>query len=128
MILDKFRLDGKVAIVTGSNTGLGQGICRAFVEAGALVAGVSRRPSDETEAMLGDKFYNVIADLSTIESVPEIIEKTLKKFGKIDILVNNAGVIKRQDSIEFSEENWDSVLNVNLKTVFFLTQRPQGSL
>ena len=78
MILDKFRLDGKVAIVTGSNTGLGQGICRAFVEAGALVAGVSRRPSDETEAMLGDKFYNVIADLSTIESVPEIIEKTLK--------------------------------------------------
>ena len=122
MILDKFRLDGKVAIVTGSNTGLGQGICRAFVEAGALVAGVSRRPSDETEAMLGDKFYNVIADLSTIESVPEIIEKTLKKFGKIDILVNNAGVIKRQDSIEFSEENWDSVLNVNLKTVFFLTQ------
>lgn len=122
MILDKFRLDSKVAVVTGSNTGLGQGICRAFVEAGALVVGVSRRPSDETKAMLGDKFYNVIADLSTTEVIPQIIEETVKKFGRIDILVNNAGVIKRQDSLEFSEENWDSVLNVNLKTVFFLTQ------
>lgn len=122
MILDKFRLDGKVAIVTGSNTGLGQGICRAFVEAGAFVIGVSRRPSTETKEMLGDKFHNVIADLSTTDVIPAIIEETVKKFGRVDILVNNAGVIKRQDSIEFSEENWDSVLNVNLKTVFFLTQ------
>ena len=122
MILDKFRLDGKVAIVTGSNTGLGQGICKAFVEAGALVVGVSRRPSDDTKAMLGDKFHNVIADLSTCDVIPRIIEETVNKFGRIDILVNNAGIIKRQDSIEFSEENWDTVINVNLKTVFFLTQ------
>lgn len=122
MILDAFSLKGKVAIVTGSNTGLGQGICRAFVEAGASVVGVSRRPSTETKEMLGDGFHNVIADLGSLDVIPAIIEETKKKFGRIDILVNNAGVIKRQDSIEFSEENWDSVINVNLKTVFFLTQ------
>lgn len=122
MILDKFSLKGKVAIVTGSNTGLGQGICRAFAEAGALVAGVSRRPSAETAEMLGASFHNIIADLSSCGVIDGIIEETVKKFGRVDILVNNAGVIKRQDSIEFSEENWDSVLNVNLKTVFLLTQ------
>lgn len=122
MILDKFSLKGKVAIVTGSNTGLGQGICRAYREAGAYVVGVSRRPSTETAALLKDGFHNIIADLSTVEVIPRIIEETVEKFGKIDILVNNAGIIKRQDSLEFSEENWDSVMNVNLKTVFFLTQ------
>lgn len=122
MILDKFSLNGKVAIVTGSNTGLGQGICRAYVEAGAKVVGVSRRPSDETAELCGENFYNVIADLSTVGAIDDIVSKTVERFGKVDILVNNAGVIKRQDSIEFSEENWDSVLNVNLKTVFFLTQ------
>ncbi len=122
MILDKFSLKGKVAIVTGSNTGLGQGICRAYVEAGAKVVGVSRRPSIETAQLCGENFYNVIADLSSCDVIQGIIDKALEKFGRIDILVNNAGVIKRQDSIEFTEENWDSVLNVNLKTVFFLTQ------
>lgn len=122
MILDLFSLKGKVAIVTGSNTGLGQGICRAFAEAGAKVVGVSRRPSDETKAMIGEAFHNVIADLSSCEVIPSIVEETVAKFGRVDILVNNAGIIKRQDSLEFSEENWDTVLNVNLKTVFFLTQ------
>lgn len=122
MILDLFSLKGKVAIVTGSNTGLGQGICRAFAEAGAKVVGVSRRPSDETKAMIGGAFHNVIADLSSCEVIPSIVEETVAKFGRVDILVNNAGIIKRQDSFEFSEENWDTVLNVNLKTVFFLTQ------
>lgn len=122
MILDKFGLKDKVAIVTGSNTGLGQGICRAYVEAGAKVVGVSRRPSDETAAQCGKNFHNVIADLSALDVIPMVIGETLEKFGRIDVLVNNAGIIKRQDSIEFSEEDWDSVLNVNLKTVFFLTQ------
>lgn len=122
MILDMFKLDGKVAIVTGSNTGLGQGICKAYVEAGAKVVGISRRPSTETAEMLGENFYNVIADLSSCDVIPEIIGETVAKFGRVDILVNNAGVIKRQDSIEVSEEDWDTVLNVNLKTVFFLTQ------
>ena len=123
MILDAFSLAGKVAVVTGSNTGLGQGICRAFAEAGAKVVGVSRRPSTETAQLLGDdNFYNVLADLSSCEVIPSVVEGALKRFGRIDILGNNAGVIKRQYSIEFSEENWDSVMNVNLKTVFFLSQ------
>ena len=122
MILDKFSLKGKTAIVTGSNTGLGQGICRAFAEAGANVVGVSRRPSTETGEMTGSAFHNVIADLSSVEVIPSVIDQTVAKFGRVDILVNNAGIIKRQDSLEFTEENWDSVLNVNLKTVFFLTQ------
>ena len=123
MILDNFSLKGKVAIVTGSNTGLGQGICRAYAEAGAKVVGVSRRPSTETEQLIGsESFYNVIADLSSTEVIPVVIEKALAKFGRIDILVNNAGIIKRNDSIDFTEEEWDTVLNVNLKTVFFLTQ------
>lgn len=122
MILDKFSLKGKAAIVTGSNTGLGQGICRAYAEAGAKVIGVSRRPSTETKELIGEAFHNVIADLSSTEVIPSIVEQAVAKFGRVDILVNNAGVIKRQDSIGFTEENWDSVLNVNLKTVFFLTQ------
>lgn len=122
MILDKFSLKDKVAIVTGSNTGLGQGICKAFAEAGAKVAGVSRRPSTETAEMLGNNFYNVIADLSSCAVIPSVLKQTLDKFDRVDILVNNAGIIKREDSIDFSEENWDSVMNVNLKTVFFLSQ------
>lgn len=122
MILDMFSLKGKVAVVTGSNTGLGQGICRAFVEAGAKVVGVSRRPSTETAEMLGENFYNVLADLSSCDVIPKVVEGALERFGRIDILVNNAGIIKRQDSIEFSEENWDTVMSVNLKTVFFLSQ------
>ena len=127
MILDLFGLQGKVALVTGSNTGLGQGVCRAYAEAGAKVVGVSRRPSTETEALIGsENFYNVIADLSSCGVVPEVVEKALARFGRIDILVNNAGIIKRCDSIDVSEEDWDSVLNVNLKTVFFLTQAVAG--
>lgn len=122
MILDKFSLKGKVAIVTGSNTGLGQGICRAFVEAGALVAGVSRRPSTETAQMLGAGFHNIIADLSSSSVADGIIAQTVNRFGSVDILVNNAGLIKRCDSLDFSVEDWDSVLNVNLKTAFFLSQ------
>ena len=122
MILDKFSLIGKVASVTGSNTGLGQGICRAFAEAGALVAGVSRRPSTETAQMLGAGFHNIIADLSSSSVADGIIAQTVNRFGRVDILVNNAGLIKRCDSLDFSEEDWDSVLNVNLKTAFFLSQ------
>lgn len=122
MILDNFSLKGKVAIVTGSNTGLGQGICRAFAEAGAYVAGVSRRPSTETAQMLGAGFHNIIADLSSSSVADGIIAQTVNRFGRVDILVNNAGLIKRCDSLDFSEEDWDSVLNVNLKTAFFLSQ------
>ncbi len=96
MILDKFKLDGKVAIVTGSNTGLGQGFSKAFVEAGAKVLGVSNMPSTETQEMLGaDKFQFIQANLATLDPIDTIINTCIEKFGQIDILVNNAGVIKR---------------------------------
>ncbi len=123
MILDRFSLAGKVAIVTGSNTGLGQGFCRAFVEAGAKVMGVSIVPSTETQELLGkENFSYLVEDLGSIEHVDRIVEKTVETFGKVDILVNNAGIIKRQDAIDFSVENWDSVMAVNARTVFFLSQ------
>lgn len=123
MILDKFSLKGKVAIVTGSDTGLGQGFCKAFVEAGAKVMGVSVVPSTATQEMLGEEnFHFLVENLMTIEPIDRIIDETLKAFGKIDILVNNAGIIKREDCIDFSEANWDSVMAVNAKTVFFFSQ------
>lgn len=123
MILDKFSLQNKVAIVTGSNTGLGQGFCIAFAEAGAKVVGVSRQPSQDTAKLVAkDSFYNVVADLQKGESIPYIVEETIKKYGKIDILVNNAGIIRREDSINFGEEDWDDVMQVNLKSLFFLSQ------
>lgn len=122
MILDKFSLKGKVAIVTGSNTGLGQGFAVAFAQAGAQVLGVSRSSSDETKALAGNNFDYVVADLGSIQPIDDIVNTAISKFGKIDILVNNAGIIRRQDAIEYSEANWDDVLNVNLKTLFFLSQ------
>lgn len=123
MILDMFSLSGKVAIVTGSNTGLGQGISKAFVEAGAKVLGVSRSPSDDTQKMLGaDNFSYITADLSSLDPVDTIINTAVDKYGRLDILVNNAGIIKREDSIDFSVENWDVVMNTNCRTLFFLSQ------
>jgi len=123
MILDMFSLKGKVAVVTGSNTGLGQGICKAFVEAGAKVLGVSRSPSDDTQKMLGDEnFAYITADLSSLDPVETIIGTAVEKFGRLDILVNNAGIIKREDSIDFSVDNWDVVMNTNCRTLFFLSQ------
>ncbi|MDE7297432.1 MAG: 2-dehydro-3-deoxy-D-gluconate 5-dehydrogenase KduD [Lachnospiraceae bacterium] len=123
MILDKFSLDGKVAIVTGSSGGLGQGICRAFVEAGARVFGVSTSPSTATKEMLGEENFEFIAaDLSSLDPVDAIVTGAVDTFGRVDILVNNAGMIRRQDTIDFSVENWDSVMNVNLRTLFFLSQ------
>ena len=123
MILDQFSLEGKVAVVTGSDTGLGQGIAKAFAEAGAKVLGVSRSPSTETERLIGsDRFRYITADLSSLEPVSEIIETAVREFGRLDILVNNAGIIKREDSIDFSVENWDLVMNVNCRTLVFLSQ------
>ncbi len=123
MILDKFKLTDKVAIVTGSNTGLGQGFCIACAQAGAKVVGVSRTPSIETESLIEKgKFFNVIADLLDMASIHTIVASTLEQYGKIDILINNAGIIRREDSIDFSEKDWDEVMQVNLKTLFFLSQ------
>ncbi|NLW25276.1 MAG: 2-dehydro-3-deoxy-D-gluconate 5-dehydrogenase KduD [Clostridia bacterium] len=124
-MLDKFNLQGKVAIVTGASRGIGQGIAVGLAEAGADIVGVATRGMEETKAKVeeaGGKFVAVKADLSSLEPIDEIIKVTLEEFGKIDILVNNAGIIRRQPSLEFSLENWDDVMNVNIRTAFFLAQ------
>ena len=120
-----FDLAGRVAIVTGANTGLGQAIAVALAAAGADVALVGRSPMDETAARiaaLGRRALAVHADLATIAPVREIVERTLEWAGRIDILVNNAGIIRRADALEFTEADWDAVVDVDLKSAFFLSQ------
>ncbi|MEZ9764784.1 2-dehydro-3-deoxy-D-gluconate 5-dehydrogenase KduD [Vibrio splendidus] len=124
-MLESFSLEGKVAIVTGCNTGLGQGIAMGLAEAGCKVVGVNRSEPEETVEIMsaaGHAFLDVRADLLKQECIPGIIERTLAEFGQVDILVNNAGIIRREDAIEFSEQNWDDVMNVNTKTAFFMSQ------
>jgi 2-dehydro-3-deoxy-D-gluconate 5-dehydrogenase len=120
-----FDLTGKTAIVTGANTGLGQAISVALAQAGADVALVGRSSMAETEAAVsaaGGRSLAIQADLSTLEPVDRIISETVAWTGRADILVNNAGIIRRADAIDFSEADWDAVMDVNLKTVFFLSQ------
>jgi 2-deoxy-D-gluconate 3-dehydrogenase len=120
-----FSLQGKVALVTGANTGLGQGIAVALAEAGADVAVAGFVPPTETEAIikkLGRKFVNIDANLMTIEPVTRIVNETVAGLGRLDILVNNAGMIRRADALDFSEKDWDDVMNVNIKSAFFLSQ------
>jgi 2-deoxy-D-gluconate 3-dehydrogenase len=125
MILDQFNLSGKVAMVTGCSTGLGQGMSYGLAEAGADVVGIDYVDSPETQAAIegmGRRFLGIKADLSSLEPIEGIIQKTLKAFGKLDILVNNAGIIRRADAVEFTEKDWDDVMNLNIKTLFFLSQ------
>ena len=120
-----FDLSGKVALVTGANTGIGQGIALALAAAGADLAMVSRRAPDETMAKaeaLGRRALYIEADLGSTAPIPQIVETTLEDFGSIDILVNNAGTIRRADAVDFSEQDWDDVMNINLKSLFFLSQ------
>jgi 2-deoxy-D-gluconate 3-dehydrogenase len=125
MILDQYNLSGKVAIVTGCSTGLGQGMSYGLAEAGANVVGIDYVDFPETQATIegmGRGFLGIKADLSSLEPVEGIMQETLKAFGKLDILVNNAGIIRRADAIEFTEKDWDDVMNLNIKTLFFLSQ------
>ncbi|MGA9659823.1 MAG: 2-dehydro-3-deoxy-D-gluconate 5-dehydrogenase KduD [Asticcacaulis sp.] len=120
-----FDLSGKVAIVTGGNKGLGQAIALSLAEAGADVAVVSTRTETETvEAVkaLGRRAIHIAADLTSTEPIERIIATTLSELGGLDILVNNAGMIRRADSVEFSEADWDAVIDLNLKSAFFLAQ------
>lgn len=126
-LLDTFNLHGKVAIVTGASTGLGQGMALGLAEAGCDVIGVDYVKMDQTEDQiieLGGRFHGIVVNLitATLEELAQIVEETIDYFGHVDILVNNAGIIRRQDAIEFSEKNWDDVLAINLKAVFFLSQ------
>ncbi|ATD68494.1 MULTISPECIES: 2-dehydro-3-deoxy-D-gluconate 5-dehydrogenase KduD [Luteimonas] len=120
-----FSLEGKVALVTGANTGLGQGIAVALAQAGADIAAAGISPPTETEARvkaLGRRFVAIEANLTSIEPVPRLLQETLDGLGGVDILVNNAGLIRRADAVDFSEQDWDDVMNVNIKSAFFLSQ------
>ena len=120
-----FDLSGRVAVVTGANTGIGQGIALALAEAGADIAAVGRTPAEETAAKvraLGRRCELVSADLGTIAPVQAVVDQVLEALGGLDILVNNAGIIRRADAVDFTEEDWDAVVDTNLKSVFFLSQ------
>jgi len=120
-----FSLEGKVALVTGANTGLGQGIAVALAQAGADIAAAGISPPTETEARvkaLGRRFVSIEANLTSIEPVARLLKETLDGLGGVDILVNNAGLIRRADAVDFSEQDWDDVMNVNIKSAFFLSQ------
>ncbi len=119
-----FDLSGKRAVVTGANTGLGQGIAVALAQAGAAIVAVGRSAMDETGERVraaGVPFTEVPADLATLEPISRIVTAASAD-GRIDILVNNAGIIRRADSLDFTEADWDAVMDVNLKSTFFLTQ------
>jgi 2-dehydro-3-deoxy-D-gluconate 5-dehydrogenase len=120
-----FDLSGRVALVTGANTGIGQGIALALAEAGADIAVVGHVHPGDTIAKaqeMGRRTHFLEADLLSIEPAKRIVEETLSELGALDILVNNAGIIRRADAVDFSEQDWDDVMNINLKTVFFLCQ------
>lgn len=121
-----FRLDGKVAIVTGGNTGIGQAYAVALAKAGAdLVITTHGRNWEETEQLIkeqGRKVVFVQADLTKKEDRQNIIKTTMEEYGKLDILVNNAGTIRRAPLLEYKEEDWDAVMDINLNAVYFLSQ------
>ena len=122
---DMFNLAGKVAIVTGARTGIGQGIAEGLAEAGADVVGAGHAAMPETETYisgLGRKFVYYDIDLGKQDKIQALVDDTVKTFGRLDILVNNAGIIRRQDVLDFSVENWDDVISMNLKSLFFLSQ------
>lgn len=125
MVLNAFDLTGKVAIVTGCDTGLGQGMAVGLAEAGCDIVSVNRKIPHETAEKvlaLGRRFCAVQADLSRQDEISQIVATAVAAMGRIDILVNNAGTIRRADALEFSERDWDDVMNLNLKSVFFLSQ------
>ncbi|HAT1621506.1 TPA: 2-dehydro-3-deoxy-D-gluconate 5-dehydrogenase KduD [Raoultella planticola] len=125
MVLNAFDLTGKVAIVTGCDTGLGQGMTLALAQAGCDIVGVNRKIPHQTAEQvlaLGRRFTAIQADLSRQDAIADIVAKAVSAMGRVDILVNNAGTIRRADALTFSEKEWDDVLNLNLKSVFFLSQ------
>ncbi|MBS0879257.1 2-dehydro-3-deoxy-D-gluconate 5-dehydrogenase KduD [Pantoea sp. JGM49] len=126
MILNAFNLEGKIALVTGCNTGLGQGMALGLAQAGCDIIGVNRAGPADTQSKveaLGRRFWSIQADLTQPKGVPQIVEQAVAQAGRIDILVNNAGIIRREDALNFSEQDWDDVMNINSKSLFFLSQQ-----
>ncbi len=125
MDLSAFSLTGKTVMVTGANTGIGQGIALSIGRAGGKVIGVGRSSMEETASLMagqGADFVEVRADLGSTKDAQAMFDRAWDEHGPIDGLVNNAGIIKRVDAVDFTEEDWDSVMDVNLKTMFFLAQ------
>ena len=126
-ILDKFKLDGKVALVTGASGGLGQAMALALADAGASVAAHCHHQGEAEETCsaiesFGSQSLSVCGDMSDKATPARLIEEVVEKFGRIDILVNNAGMIRRAPAVDFTEEDWSQVLEVNLSSVFRLSQ------
>jgi 2-deoxy-D-gluconate 3-dehydrogenase len=122
LVVNPFDLQGKNAVVTGANTGLGQAMAVALARAGARIALVGRSTPDDTQAMIvaaGGEATVVMADLSSSDVAKDVIAESEAALGSVDILVNNAGIIRRQDALEFSELDWDDVMATNLKVPFF---------
>jgi 2-dehydro-3-deoxy-D-gluconate 5-dehydrogenase len=137
MILDLFRLDDQVAIVTGARQGIGQAIAIGYAEAGAHIVSIDRsEPVETREAVtaLGRRFWWLQADLAaaTTPELARLVGRATQEAGRLDILVNNAGTIRRGPALDFSEADWDVVMQTNLKSAFFLSQAaarhfiPQG--
>lgn len=126
MILDAFKLEGKVALVTGASTGLGAEIASALAEAGANVAchGNTRSPATTcaTVTNIGREAFALTGDLNDSETPRRLIDNTIEHFGQLDILVNNAGTIRRSPATDYSEEDWATVIQVNLSSVFRTAQ------
>jgi 2-deoxy-D-gluconate 3-dehydrogenase len=126
-IIDLFRLDGNVALVTGVGRGLGQAMAIGLAEAGADIAGLYHTCYEETQTQveaLGRHFLPVQCDLSkaSVDQLNQVIDQVVRELGRLDILVNNAGIIRRAPALDFSEQDWDDVMQVNLKSLFFLSQ------
>lgn len=120
-----FSLHGQVALVTGANKGLGQGIALALAAAGADIAAVCSSEAEDTVAKveaLGRRCRFLRADLRSLDPIPGLLADTLSSLGRLDILVNNAGMIRRADAVDFTESDWDAVMDLNLKSAFFLSQ------
>ena len=126
-VLDKFKLDGKIALVTGASVGLGQAMALALAEAGADVAAHCHFDDEASETChaiekLGSRAKSFSGDMSDKDVPKKLIEKVIREFGRIDVLINNAGMIRRTPAVDFSEEDWTTVLEVNLSSVFRLSQ------
>ena len=123
--MNRFSLNGTRAFVTGANTGIGQAIAIDLASQGCHVIAVGRSSMDETLAAIaatGARADGVQADLGTVAAAVQAFDDAVAQFGAIDILVNNAGIIRRADSVDFTEQDWDDVMDINLKVVFFLSQ------
>ncbi len=122
-----FNLEGKVAVVTGGGTGLGRGMAMGLAEAGAFVVVAGRRKDvvDQTAAEIrvaGGKAEGVSLDVTRIKGLPAFFDGVLARHGSLDILLNNAGMNRRNSALDYTEEQWDAVIDLNLKSVFFCCQ------